>query len=117
MTLKYRAGVLYTQKLAVRYGNSRDPQCPLCGMDDAQTHMHTHAHTHMHMHMLLQCPGLKDHHISRHNQAVTMIASAIQRGAKGRWHVVALDAAELDTTDTHGWAVPRRPPGYLIPDC
>ena len=105
LVLKYRSGMLYTQKLAVRYGHSPDPRCPLCGMADSQTHM------------LLQCPGLKDHHLSRHNWAVTLIASAIQRGGKGRWHVAALDATAMPESDTHGRTVPRRPPDYLIPDC
>ena len=68
LALKYRGGLIYNQKLAVRYGQSQDATCPLCDGQDSQSHL---------------LGGCQDEVMSgmynnRHNNAVKQLATALR---------------------------------------
>jgi len=69
LALKYRGGLIYTNKLAARYGRSDVSACPLCGLDDSQSHL---------------LGGCRDTVLSgmynnRHNDAVRLVAQALMK--------------------------------------
>jgi hypothetical protein len=69
--LKFVYRQIYKGKLALRYGDARRDECPLCHMPDACTHIAG------------ECPDHKAMRISRHNAASQLIHAAIRRTAKG----------------------------------
>jgi ribonuclease HI len=90
MTLQYRFGCLYTQKLAFRYGFSPSPYCLLCGQLDGGHHA------------LSGCPEMHLPVTARHHNGGSIIAKATLQGRYGA-NVVALDLGKLSQyqeTDT-----------------
>ena len=86
--LQYRGGVLYNEKLAVRYGRQSDGLCPMCHLPDSAGHMlggcvHKHA---------------KGMIIKRHNQATWETYNAISAGDKGNIYTL-IDAGIEDQQD------------------
>ena len=71
--LQYRGGVLYNEKLAVRYGRQSNGLCPMCHLPDSAGHMLGSC---MHRHA-------KGMIIKRHNQATWEVHNAITTGEKG----------------------------------
>jgi ribonuclease HI len=69
--LKYRYGVLYTRKLAMRYGHAPDSNCLLCGQVDGGHHTAS------------GCPALSELYTSRHNKVGRQIMTRVLRGRKG----------------------------------
>ena len=82
MTLQYRFGCLYTQKLAFRYGFSPTPHCLLCGQLDGGHHS------------ISGCPEMQLPVTARHHKGGSIIAQAVLRGRYGA-DVVALDLGKL----------------------
>ncbi|KAJ9528280.1 hypothetical protein QJQ45_014257 [Haematococcus lacustris] len=69
--LLYRTGGLYNQKLAMRWKQTTDDRCPLCGEADSATHL------------LSGCSETLPLVQERHNGAGRLIAKAISKGTLG----------------------------------
>jgi ribonuclease HI len=69
LSLRYRGGGIYNNKLAHRYGLSATDTCPLCPRQDGQTHM------------LLECEHHDMHnmHCKRHNQAARAVLESVAK--------------------------------------
>ena len=86
--LQYRGGVLYNEKLAVRYGRQSHGPCPMCHLPDSAGHtlggcVHKHA---------------KGMIIKRHNQATWEVYNSISAGDKGNIFTI-IDAGIEDQQD------------------
>lgn len=69
LALKYRGGLIYNAKLAVRYKRATTASCPLCGQPDSQSHL------------LGGCshPDMQRQYIARHHHANRLLALSMVR--------------------------------------
>ena len=114
--VKYNWGVLYTNKLALRYGHagSMGGRCPMpgCGRMDSMGHM-TGECTH---------PALAGCRIAAHNKVVGHILKAYMKGDWGNYMVFADaglevgDLADGSTGDLPRWLIGRGASTYTKPD-
>ena len=77
--IRFRSGVLWSAKLALRYSRLRTTTlapCPLCGAPDGGTHI------------ALECRALKGFYMNRHDRALALIARYVKRGEKGNDYMV-----------------------------
>ena len=91
--LQYRGGVLYNEKLAIRYGRKSNALCPMCHLPDSAGHMlggclHRHA---------------KGMIIKRHNQATWDINNAISTGERGNEFTIIDAGLQLAAEDDDHW--------------
>ena len=102
LTMAARWGLLPNQKLAHRYGFANNPNCPLCGAPDSVGHL------------LGGCPRTAALRISRHDEAVKIIHSAISKGClQGSYTIMdAGSAADLP----EGVNGKRLPPWLFLPE-
>jgi hypothetical protein len=70
ITLQYRTGQLYNNKLGKRYGYTPTDKCPLCGEPDGGHHIAS------------GCKALKGAYMERHHKAGRIILKAILKGEK-----------------------------------
>jgi hypothetical protein len=102
LTMKARWGLLWNQKLAHRYGKASNPNCPLCGAADSVGHL------------LGGCPRTAGLRISRHDEAVRIIHSALSKGCLQGCYTIMDAGSMADLPEgVHG---KRLPPWLFLPE-
>lgn len=101
--LKYRGGLIYTAKLAHRYGRSPSAMCPLCHQPDSQSHL------------LGGCshPQMRDLYMSRHHHASRLIAIALTRNSPHA-HLVQADVGSCTSLSAALAHLPRIVPARYL---
>ena len=100
LALRLRGGGIYNNKLAKRFGLTDSSTCPLCPLEDGQTHM------------LLACqhPDMHNMHCKRHNMATRMVLAETLRHDLGAT-VVQSHVGTDDAVATALDGVPNQIPG------
>ena len=106
VALKYRMGLLYSKRLAFKWGRATDMLCPLCGLEDGGTHMVSGC----------QHKSMQGMYTERHNKLGRIIMRAIGKGEKGG-EVVSMDlgAASKAAADGVGYTARRHVPPEVLP--
>lgn len=104
IALAYRYGVMWSRKLAKRYGLATSSECTLCGQEDGGHHTAS------------GCKALERQYTERHNKIGRIIMRQVLRGRYGTW-AVQLDLGSSQKCDEDGLPhLPRTIPWSTLPN-
>ena len=104
VALRYRLGLMWTRKMAYRFGHAPDSRCLLCGQEDGGHHTAS------------GCPKLKRMYIDHHNKVGRAIMTRVMQGRLGAY-VLQMDLGSREHCAAEGLThQPRHLPWDVLPN-